>query len=186
MFLLLVVVFGACFGAGDQALGAFVREPWAWQVAQVSAPWLVVPFLLGARESRPVRATLTGAVFSVTAIAAYVAMILSPIEGVSLAHAVRVLPDTVSAQWPWLLGALTVAPLYGFLGYWWRTRRSVAVALVLPATLVLEPLARWAASRSLPDPSIGRVEVGVGVAVTVAMGVARARARMGSLRRGAR
>lgn len=186
MPLALVVVLGLCFGAGDQALGTFVREPWAWQVAQVSAPWLVAPFLLGTRESRPSRATLTGAVFSVSAVAAYIAMILSPIEGVSLARAVRALPDTVGAQWPWLLGALTVAPLYGFLGCRWRVRRSVVMALVLPATLVLEPVARWAASRSLPDPTIGRAEVGVGVAVTIVLGVARVRARAGEMRHSAR
>jgi hypothetical protein len=55
----------------------------------------------------------------------------------------------------WFAGGLATGPLYGWLGYRWRTRRSVATALIAALPLVLEPAARWLAGSAGPAYASG-------------------------------
>jgi hypothetical protein len=41
------VVVGLAFGAADRSLGTIRFGPWAWTVSAMSAPWLVLPFVVG-------------------------------------------------------------------------------------------------------------------------------------------
>jgi hypothetical protein len=182
MWLVVAALAGATFGAGDQYLGSVASWPWSWQVAGLSAPWLVLPFLLGMAQRTPRRAMLVGATTAVTAVAAYCAMILSPMEGTHLTSPLTQIVDTTRSQWPWFLGALVVAPLYGLLGHRWRTRRTAWCVGVLVATVCLEPVARVLVGQLQPDRTVWLAEVACGLAAATAVVAASVRARLASTR----
>jgi hypothetical protein len=165
MWLLVAIAAGLGFGAADQWLGTYVSLPWSWQVAQVSAPWLLLPFFVGAFTKTPRRAAIAGAAVALSAVSAYCAMILSPMEGVHLTQPLTQISATVSSQWPWFLGAAVIAPLYGIAGHFWRARRQPAILLVVVATVALEPLARLLTDRTLPNHNIWITELACGAAL---------------------
>jgi hypothetical protein len=111
----------------------------------MSAPWLLVAFLAGAWQGGQRRAALVGLAATWLAVLAYVFMIVSPMEGAHLT------PSTVAAsltsQWPWFAGGLITGPLYGWLGYRWRTRQTPVAALLAALPVLLEPAAIWLATR---------------------------------------
>jgi hypothetical protein len=54
---------GLAFGAADQYLGSrSALGPWAWTVSGMSAPWLVLPFVVGMTQERGRRAMALGLV----------------------------------------------------------------------------------------------------------------------------
>ncbi len=153
----IVVLALACvFGAVDQYLGTF-KSSFLTSVSGMSAPWLLMPFLAGLSQPGPRRAAWTGLAATWLAVLAYVAMIISPMEGTHLGPrptgvigswnqlSPHLVLATLGSQWLWFAGGLIAGPLYGWLGYRWRTRRSAATALIAALPLVLEPAARWLA-----------------------------------------
>jgi hypothetical protein len=185
MWLVVAALVGLIFGAGDQALGSLTPISWTWnyQVAEVSATWLVLPFVVGMYQRSASRAAAAGAVSALTAVAAYCAMILSPVEGVHLTRPLMQLVDTVYSQWPWFLWAAFVAPLYGLLGRKWRAERSLISSVALVGTFILEPVVRALAGMTLPNESISIAEISCGILLACAFGVVlvRARSRSGNL-----
>ena len=109
MWWVVAALAGLVLGAGDQALGSLTPISWTWnyQVAEVSATWLVLPFVVGMYQRTTKRAAIAGALSALTAVAAYCAMILSPMEGVHLSASLVQVVDTVYSQLPWFLGAST-------------------------------------------------------------------------------
>ncbi len=154
---------GMLFGAGDQYLGSLSRLSWSWQVAGVSAPWLVLPFLVGAIQRTGRRAAWAGGTSAMVAVAAYIAMILSPMEGVHLSDPVAQILATTRSQSPWLLGAAVVAPVYGWVGHRWKASHAPWCLAIAVATVCLEPAARVLTGRLQPDPAVWLGELGVGV-----------------------
>lgn len=146
------------FGAIDQYLGA-VRSPFLTEVSGMSAPWLLVPFLAGASQASKRRAALVGLVATWLSVLAYIVMTISPLEGTHLGPrpsgltgswnqlSAHLLLGTLASQRLWFAGGLISGPLYGWLGYRWRTRRSWAAALLAALPLLLEPAARWLGAR---------------------------------------
>jgi TctA family transporter len=82
MTFLLAALLGLGFGAADQQPGTLTAElgPWTSTAAQVSAPWLVLPFLIGMTQQRARRAAVLGLVVTASALLGYFAMTYSPIE----------------------------------------------------------------------------------------------------------
>ncbi|MHB1875550.1 MAG: DUF6518 family protein [Streptosporangiaceae bacterium] len=117
----------------------------AVQVSKMSAPWLLVPFLAGAWQASRLRAAVVGLSATWLAVLAYVAMIVSPWEGVHLTP--RTFAFSLASQFPWFAGGLVTGPLYGWLGYIWRTSRSAVAALLAALPVLLEPAALWLGSR---------------------------------------
>ncbi len=179
MWLVFASLAGLLFGAGDQALGSLTPITWTWnyQAAEVSAAWLVLPFVVGMYQLTTRRALIAGAVCALTAVAAYCAMILSPMEGVHLSSPIVQFVDTVHSQLPWWLGAAIVAPLYGVLGRRWRAERSLVSCIVLVGTICLEPVVRMLAGRTLPDKNVWMIEVFCGALLAFAFGATYIRAR---------
>jgi hypothetical protein len=179
VWLVVAAIAGLAFGAGDQALGSLTPLSWTWnhQVAEISATWLVLAFVVGMFQKTTLRAVIASAISALTAVAAYCAMILSPMEGVHLSRPVVQIVDTVHSQLPWFLGALVIGPIYGILGRRWRAERSLLSGIVLVGTICLEPVVRAVAGRTLPDADIGTVEVVCGVLLACALGVDFVRAR---------
>lgn len=110
----------------------------------MSALWLLVPFLAGAWQASQRRAALVGLAATWLSVLAYVLMIVSPMEGVHLTP--RAFAVSMASQWLWFAGGLLTGPLYGWLGYRWRARRSPAAALLVALPVPLEPGARWLAA----------------------------------------
>ncbi|HUB40024.1 MAG TPA: hypothetical protein VMA72_14330 [Streptosporangiaceae bacterium] len=149
------------FGAADQYLPAAIPTSshlgaylFATELGKMSAPWVLVPFLAGAWQGGQRRAALVGVAATWLAVLAYVLMVVSPMEGVHLTPQAFAL--SLASQWPWFGGGLITGPLYGWLGYRWRARRSPAAALLVVLPILLEPGARWLAAR-LGLSSTGRL-----------------------------
>jgi hypothetical protein len=149
--------------------GAGVREA----VGNTSAPWLVLAFLTGAFVAgrRVGRAALVATACSFIALAGfYVAntfvLDLGPHDWLT---DVRL---TVGAGRLYFALAALSGPVFGALGGLWQHGRSAALAVLVAASLVLEPAA-WLAyqhARHLSDanqPAVWAVEVVVGLCACV-------------------
>jgi len=80
--LLVAVVVGLGFGAGDQYLGSLVTlGSWTKTLSLLSAPWLVLPFAFGCSQLRARRAAIVGLVVTMSALVGYFLMIMGPVEG---------------------------------------------------------------------------------------------------------
>jgi hypothetical protein len=171
MTFLLAALLGLAFGAADQQLGILTAElgPWSSTAAQVSAPWLVLPFLIGVTQQRTRRAAMLGLVVTASALLGYFAMTYSPIEihpwsfDRFISGMVAV---TTSGYNPfYILSGLVTGPIFGLLGQRWRVRRSWFSAAIVAGAFCLEPLARWVTGQLMPPPAVWTVEVAFGAVV---------------------
>jgi hypothetical protein len=173
MVFVIAILVGLAYGGGDQYLGSLrpmvELGSWTPTAAQMSAPWLLLPFALGATQVNPRRAMLVGLVVTEAAMVGYVAMTVSPIENVALAAA----PTAAAAMMlaghnvVWALCGLLTGPAYGLLGQRWRVSRWWVSAAAVAGAFLLEPLARVAAGQLSPPSVVWRVEVAIGALVTV-------------------
>jgi hypothetical protein len=168
MAFLAIALVGLAFGAGDQYLGTVhavaAMGSWSTSVSLLSAPWLILPFLVGTTQGRPRRAAVAGLVVTLSALAGYFAMTLSPIEGVHFSLVeLRGLVGTNQLN---EIGGLICGPLFGWLGYRWHTRRSWLAAALATGALCLEPIAVTVAGRNEGRSAIvWALEVVAGLAV---------------------
>ena len=135
----------------------------------MSAPWLVLPFVFGSTQERAWRAALIGAVATGAALMGYFVMTLSPIEGVSLSG-VNII-DFARSQEANIVGGVVTGPLFGWLGWRWRSERSWLSAVLVAGALCLEPVVRLAVGR-LGSPSlvwIAEVAIGISLAAYFAV-----------------
>ncbi len=171
MAFLLAAILGFAFGAADQYLGSMSwLGLWASTAAQMSAPWLVLPFLVGVTQQRARRAAVLGLVVTASALLGYFAMTYSPMEihpwTFDRFTAGMVAVTTRGWYNPlYILGGLVTGPLFGLLGQRWRVRRSWVSAALVAGALCLEPLARWAAGRLMPPAPVWTAEVASGAVV---------------------
>ncbi len=172
MAYLVAVILGLAFGAGDQYLGTLLWiGPWTATAAQVSAPWLILPFVAGLTQERPRRAAVLGLVVTVSALFGYFAMAYSPME----AHpwsldrfAQGMVAVTTTGYNPaYILVGLVTGPLFGLLGQRWRVRRSWVSAAIVAGALCLEPVARWVSGQLMPPAPVWTIEVVSGAVVAV-------------------
>jgi hypothetical protein len=173
MAFVIAILVGLAYGGGDQYLGSLrpmvELGTWTPTAAQMSAPWLLLPFALGATQTSPRRAMLLGLVATEAAMVGYVAMTVSPIENVPLAAA----PASAAAMMlaggniAYAIAGLVTGPVYGLLGQRWRVSRWWVSAVAVAGAFFLEPWARVAAGRLSPPSVVWRVEVAVGAVVTV-------------------
>jgi hypothetical protein len=173
MTFLVVSLLGLAFGAADQFLGSrsSALGLWASTAAQVSAPWLVLPFLVGMSQQRGRRAAALGLVVTTSALVGYFAMTYSPIEihpwtfGRFTTGMVAV---TTSGYNPlYIVGGLLTGPTFGLLGQRWHVRRSWVSAAVVAGALCLEPFARWIAGQLPPPAPVWTVEIASGIVIAV-------------------
>lgn len=167
---LVAVIAGLAFGAADQYLGSRVTlGSWAATVSLMSAPWLILPFVVGWTQDRARRAMRLGLVVTASALVGYFVMTLSPVEGVPIARFPADMVDLVRSGYNpvYILGGLVTGPLYGYLGYRWRVDRSWVSAALVAGALCLEPLARRAVGQLSPPAFAWETEVALGAAVAV-------------------
>ena len=201
---IIALIAAAVFGAVDQYLGT-LRSAFLTEVSGMSAPWLLVPFLAGAAQPGQRRAALVGLTATWLSVLAYVVMIVSPMEGTHLGSrpagligswnqlSPGLMLATLASQWLWFAGGLFTGPIYGWLGYRWRVRRSWAAALLAVLPPLLEPAVRWLGARLAPPDAGGLplqwpgsgpaviaevIELAIGIALTSVAVTSMARARV--------
>jgi hypothetical protein len=171
MVFFLAALLGLAFGAADQQLGTLTAElgPWTSTAAQMSAPWLVLPFLIGLTQPDARRAAVLGLVVTASALLGYFAMTYSPLEihpWTFDRFTSGFVAVTTSGYNPlYILGGLVTGPLFGLLGQRWRLRRSWVSAAIVTGALCLEPLARSASGQLMPPAPVWVAEVAFGVVV---------------------
>jgi hypothetical protein len=175
---IVMVILALVFGAADQYLGSLSAHGWGvWTVAvsQMSATWLILPFLGGLTRQRGWQAARMGLLLTYAALLGYFAMTLSPAEGVSLGQVH--LASFLRSQSELLVGGLLSGPLFGYLGYRWRLRRSWGGALLIAGAACGEPLARALVGRLDPPSLVWVFEVALGFAAAVYFAVVGVRYR---------
>lgn len=177
MIVALALVLAAAFGAGDQYLGSLTGSGHAWaagwatDVSLLSAPWLVLPFLAGATQREPRRGALLGFACTYAALLGYALLTLGPVEHAHLT--VASLRGFVVGERSVLVGGIVAGPLFGWFGQQWRTRRTLAGALLTAAALCLEPLARRISIDPIRDRDVWLAEVALGIALAAYVLAAR-------------
>lgn len=165
----------AAFGAIDQYLGTvrFLVEfgRWPSTASQVSATWLLLPFLAGCTQRSARASAAIGLVATQVALCTYALMTVSPFEGVAAAAMPNALAAMVQANVVYVVCGLVTGPAYGWLGYRWRTARSPVAAALVIAALCLEPLVRGAVGQRYDPAVVWRVEVALGLTAAVAFAV---------------
>ena len=169
MAYLVVIIAGLAFGAADQFLGTIRFGPWAWTVSGMSAPWLVLPFVVGITQERSRRAMALGLGVTLAALAGYFAMTYSPMEGVPTDRFFKGVFTMVTTGYNplWIVSGLVTGPLYGFLGHRWRVARSWISAALVTSALCFELLARGFVGMLTPHPFVWWAEIGIGAVVAV-------------------
>jgi hypothetical protein len=183
---LIATLAGFVFGAADQYLGSLkagsVLGTWTWTVSGMSAPWLILPFVAGMTQEHRRRAMASGLVVTMAALAGYLAMSNSPMEGTPLDRFWGRVATMISTGYNplWIVAGIMTGPLYGFLGHRWRVTRSWISAVLVTAALCFEPLARKFAGMLSGPPLVWGVEVVIGtlVAVLFAFMIASSRRRL--------
>ena len=169
----LALVLSAAFGAGDQYLGSLTGSGhlwaagWSSDISLLSAPWLVLPFVVGATQREPRRGALLGLACTYAALVGYGVMTLSPVENAHLT--VATLRGFFISERSVLVGGIVTGPLFGWFGQQWRTRRAIAGALVTAAALCLEPLARRVTVNPISHRGVWLAEVAAGLALAAAV-----------------
>jgi Family of unknown function (DUF6518) len=168
---LLALVVGFAYGVADQYLGSLrpmlVLGSWTPTAAQVSAPWLLLPFLMGSTQRRPRPSLLAGLVTTLAMLGGYFAMTVNPLEGVPFAATPAGLLHLLPENGVYVLVGLVSGPVYGLLGQRWRTRRSLWSAAAFIGALCLEPWARETVGRLFAPSSVWAVETALGLAASV-------------------
>jgi hypothetical protein len=173
---LVAVIVGLPFGAADQYLGSrtVTLGPWAATAAQMSAPWLVLPFLVGLTQQRARRAAVLGLLVTLSALLGYFALTCSPMEGVPIERFTSAFVAVTTRGYYnplFILGGMVTGPLFGVLGQRWRLRRSWVSATFVAGALCLEPLARWASGQLFGPAPVWTVEIASGALVAVLFAV---------------
>ena len=143
---LLATLVGLVFGATVQQLGAASTSLGAWTAAaaQVSAPWVILPFLAGTTQDEPRRAMILGLIVTEAALLGYFAMTYSPLEihPWTLDRFLHGLVAIASTGYnpAFIVGGLVTGPVFGLFGQRWRVDRSWIGPALVAGVLCLEPI----------------------------------------------
>jgi Family of unknown function (DUF6518) len=135
-----VLVVAAVFGAVEQWAGAG-HPAFVTALGGMSAPWLFLPFLVGASRASRGSALVLGFAVVLVAVAGFLAASAGLVQ--TFTSGPSAVLGAMLGQLPWLLGAVVSGPVYGLLGYRWRVPGSWRLALAVTAPVMLEPALRW-------------------------------------------
>lgn len=161
---MLATLLALAFGAVDQYVGSLSAHPLGADISGLSAPWLVLPFAVGASQSSRRRAAWLGLACTFAALVGYMLMTLSPTENAHLSvtgivHFVR------GGNFLWFASGVVTGPLFAWLGCTWRAQRALLAGLVTAAAICLEPVVRQWYGNAIQSSLVADVEVALGLAV---------------------
>jgi hypothetical protein len=152
-------------------------------VGNMSAPWIVVPFLAGTLYSRARQAALIG---GATTLAAFFGFYTAEAAILDLGeHPWYVdLKLTLGSGQVYEVWGTPAGVVYGVLGWLWASRSSVAAAVAVGLAFVLEPLIVlalvrtqvWGGGGLFDHPWLWATEIAIGLAV-IAFVLVKAQAR---------
>lgn len=162
MLYLLAAVTGLLFGGGVEHLGSLAFGPWGWTASQLSAPWLLLPFVLGMAGKDAGRAAALGLIGTLCAVAGYVLMLS---YGFGSLHALElpVIVHEAGTQLRWFVAGTVSGPVYGVLGQRWRRFRWWPSAVLAAGSLALEPVALVLVGRTFGPSGVYVAEAMAGV-----------------------
>ena len=166
--MLLACLLALVFGAADQYVGSLSAHPLGADLSGLSAPWLVLPFVVGALQRSPRRAAVVGIVCTMLALVGYTLMTFSPLENAHLTVP-GLLGFLRGGNFRWFAAGVLTGPLFGWLGYRWRVRRALWAGLAVTALIVLEPMARHVYGNVIRSGSVATGEMLVGGLVALVM-----------------
>jgi hypothetical protein len=113
-------------------------------VGNISALWLLLPFLAGAAAGshRPIVGAFFGLVATLAALTGFY-FAESFVLDLGQHPWLTDLSLTMGAIRYYAAAGILTGPLFGALGLWWRQRRSVVAASLIAVAFVLEPAAWW-------------------------------------------
>jgi uncharacterized membrane protein (UPF0136 family) len=162
------LVLALVFGAVDQYIGSLSAHPIGADVSGLSAPWLLLPFVVGALQRSPRRAAALGLGSTLLALIGYMVMTFSPIENAHLTLD-GLIGFLRGGNIRWFVAGVATGPLFALFGYHWRNRRVVLAGLTVGAVLCLEPWARRAYGNSIRSSLVTTTEIAVGLALAFAV-----------------
>ncbi|HET7523533.1 MAG TPA: DUF6518 family protein [Acidimicrobiales bacterium] len=160
----LLLCVSAVFGAADQYVGSLSSHPWGAYVSGLSAPWLLLPFLVGVTQRTPRAAVVMGAASTFVALMGYCLMTLSPIENAQL-NVASVLAFLRAGNYRWFVAGAATGPLFGRGGWAWRHGR-VWWAAVAVGAFYLEPVFHLVLGSPIQVPAVWQGEVLLGLVAT--------------------
>jgi hypothetical protein len=166
MIYLLAVTVSAVFGGVDQYLGSISAIPWLPEISLLSAPWLVLPFVFACTQRTPRRAIIIAYVATTSALIAYFIMTLTPMENVHLNGSLGPVFALLHSEAHVIVGAAVTSPLYGYLGFRWRTQRAWMSAVLVGGAICLEPLASASVGRLPQFPEVWGAQIAIGLLVS--------------------
>src|SRR5881275_146458 len=108
-------------------------------LGNVSTPWLLVPFLAGARSRKAGPGALLGLAATMSALFGFY-VLTSLLVDLGNHGIVQDLGRELEANRIYLASGLLSGPLFGALGAWWRRSRSLGASVVAGTLLVGEPI----------------------------------------------
>jgi hypothetical protein len=172
----LACLLALAFGAADQYVGSLSAHPLGADLSGLSAPWLALPFAVGAFQRAGRRAAALGVACTLAALLGYTVMTFSPVENAHLSVA-GLLGFLRGGNVRWFAAGMFTGPLFGWLGYRWRVDRALWAGLSVAVAIVLEPFARHVYGNAIRSASLAAAETCVGVALAAVMAVAGLRRR---------
>jgi hypothetical protein len=165
----IALVLSAAFGAFDQYLGSghVAGITWATDVSLLSAPWILLPFVVGATQREPKRGALLGLACTYAALLGYGLMTISPAEGAHITEST--IRGFVYSEREVFIGGLVTGPLFGWIGQQWRSGKMLAGALLVAAALCLEPLARHLTINPIRYARVTVAEIAAGLILAAAV-----------------
>jgi hypothetical protein len=168
-----VLGLAAAFGVASAVIkgnGGGLRDA----IGNVSAVWLLLPYLAGAAGGarRPASAALAGLAATLVALGGFY-FAESFVLNLGPHPWLTDLALTMGTVRHYAEFALLSGPIFGALGYEWRRRSSLAAAGLLAAAFVLEPAAWWLYGREVGGgaaypvpgyPALWLGEIAVGIA----------------------
>lgn len=163
---IITLLLAALFGASDQYIGSFSAHPWTADVSGLSAPWLALPFIVGAVQHNPLRAAVMGIACTFTALLGYTLMTFSPLEQAHLT--LRGLAGFLhGGNLRWFVSGAATGPLFGWLGYRWRAEHLWPAGVATAALISLEPLARAQYGNTTRSATVRTAELLIGALLAV-------------------
>ena len=133
-------------------------------VGNISTPWLLVAFIPGTMAIRPRAGALIGLLATATALFGFY-VFTSFLVDLGGHGALGNLLRELRANRIYLGAGALSGPIFGALGAWWRSRRSVGATLVAGALLIGEPIVLTGIGILVPATVVGRNGVAMGVYV---------------------
>ena len=159
--LLLFATAGALFGRAISIIPSPEVHDVFW-VANLSSPWLLLPFLAGFGQRSYRWGAITGVAADVSCVLGFYAGFLSldPLRyGLQASAPLLQVAFASLGNWlvfiaPWVGAAVTAGLLYGLLGCWWGRTRSILPAAMVATPFILEPIAWRLREGFFPRPAM--------------------------------